>query len=144
MQTFRWLELISGLATGACGVGGVWYFLTAPLATACTGASDSAHTCVPASYLASNQNPDIVWLTVIVLVLFGWITLVAILDSFEVWGGRRWLWISTFVLAVIALLGVMTIGLFLLPGLGLALLTSILALIKRSSPHQTSTSGISI
>ncbi len=80
----------------------------------------------------------------ILFVLFGWITLVAILDSLGAWGGRRWLWISTFALAVIALLGVMTIGLFLLPGLGLSLLTSFLTLIKRSPSHQAPTRGATI
>lgn len=144
MRIARWFELVSGLATGVCGAGGVWYFLTAPLATECTGASDGTHTCASVSYLASNHNPDIVWLAVILLALFGWITLVAILDSLGVWAGRRWLWISTTMLAVIALLGVMTIGLFLLPGLGLALLTSLLTLIKRSPSHQTPTRGVAI
>ncbi len=135
MRMFRWLELISGLITGVCGIGGVVYFLTVPLSTECSGGPDGTPICVSVSYLQSSHNPDVIWWAIILLAIFGGITLIAILDSLEVWAGLRWLWINTIVLALLTLLGIITIGPFLLPGLGLSILTSFLALIKRSPPQ---------
>jgi apolipoprotein N-acyltransferase len=63
--------------------------------------------------------------------------LAALLDGLGVRMARPALWICTFVLGVLSCLGVLTIGLFLLPGLVLALLASLLSLLKRDLTDQS-------
>jgi hypothetical protein len=140
MSIMRRFELICGVLSGVLGLAGVGIAFFAPLGTECTSSLSSPgvttqSTCLRVSYVAA-QGLGSVMPYLIVLGLFCAIVVLGALGH-SLSGSGAWravLWTGAALLLTSSILGLLSIGVFLLPGALLALVAAVLSSLGARGP----------
>lgn len=136
MRVLQWLEAASGIFASVAGGIALVYLGVGPAysTTGChANAPGEAPICVTgtATLVQVNGRTAITLLSVLAALLLT-ITLGAVWHSLTDRIGARWmLWGGTGALTLIAVLGLLSIGIFLLPGVALAIVASLCAIADR-------------
>ncbi len=133
MRVLRWIEAVSGILAGVAGGVAIAYLLTTPIyrgASCYVATPGEPPICVTstATLLQINGATAIVDLCIVAVLLLG-VAIPAVWHSLTGQRGAQWiLWGSTTALLIFTLLGIFTIGAFLLPAAAFALIASLCAL----------------
>ncbi len=133
MRVLRWLEALSGILAGVAGGVAIAYLLTAPMYS-----GESCYVATPgeppicvthtATLLQVNGGAASVDLSIVAILLLA-VAIPAVWHSLTGQRGAQWIvWGSTAALLIFTLLGIFTIGIFLLPAAALALVAGVCAL----------------